>query len=478
MRRQAVSFRKMLLGAAIGVLLSGLLLGQALAQNNGGNNNGGNNNGGNNNNNNNGNTPPQSGIAVDAQGVLRRQINSDLTGALTRERLAAAKASLPRDLATFNAMRKVSLTRLEKALKNSNGALTDEMRYLAGLLRVQYVFFYPESKDIVLAGPAEGWVDVAGQPLGVTTFRPTLQLQDLVVALRAFPPDREGQSLIGCSIDPTPEGLTAMQRFLRSFGSTAVPSQTEMIVANLTNSLGPQTISVDGVSPKTHFAQVMVEADYRMKLIGIGKEHPPVKMISFVDKVNAAAVSRNALFRWYFVPDYQCVRVSKDGMAMELVGDGVKLVGEDELVSAQGGRRGAGKASQASQAFCTSFTQKYSQLAERAPVYAQLRNVIDLSMAAAFIQGQGYYDKADWKMEVFGSEKALAVETYNAPKQVESAVNAIWKGNRLITPIGGGVQIEPTAALKAENLLKDDEGKVAKAHRDAVSTSEDRWWWD
>ena len=62
------------------------------------------------------------------------------------------------------------------------------MRYLAGLLRVRYVFYYPDSKDIVLAGPAEGWVpDPAGRIVGITSRRPVVQLQDLVVALRAFP---------------------------------------------------------------------------------------------------------------------------------------------------------------------------------------------------------------------------------------------------------------------------------------------------
>ena len=43
-------------------------------------------------------------------------------------------------------------------------------------------------------------------------------------------------------------------------------------------------ITVNGVSPKTHFAQVMVEADYRMKLIGIGLETPPVRLVSYVDR--------------------------------------------------------------------------------------------------------------------------------------------------------------------------------------------------
>ena len=32
----------------------------------------------------------------------------------------------------------------------------DDLKALAGLTSVQYVFYYPETKDIVIAGPAEG----------------------------------------------------------------------------------------------------------------------------------------------------------------------------------------------------------------------------------------------------------------------------------------------------------------------------------
>ena len=49
-------------------------------------------------------------------------------------------------------------------------------------------------------------------------------LQDLVVALRAFPPNGRGTPLIGCSIDPTQQGLAAMQSFLRQIGSYAHPA--------------------------------------------------------------------------------------------------------------------------------------------------------------------------------------------------------------------------------------------------------------
>jgi len=420
------------------------------------------------------------GVAVDADGVLRTRVFADPGGQLTRQRMAAARASLDPKVAKFSELRKISLNRLEKVVRKRGGVPTDEMRNLAGLLRVKYVFFYPGSNDLVLAGPAEGWMtNPAGRVVGITSGRPISQLQDLVVALRAFPSGGGGKNMIGCSIDPTQQGLAEMQRFLRSVGSNITPAQTAYIANGLRTSLGYQQVSIFGVSPKTHFAQVMVEADYRMKLIGIGLERPPVRMVSFVDRANPAQVSRNAMQRWYFTPDYQCVRVAEDGLAMELVGDGVKLVGEDEVVTAGGRRRASSRSSAASKAFVASFTKKYSELAERSPIYAQLRNLIDMAVAAAFIQQKDYYAKAGWSMEFFGDEKKFSVETYNVPKTVESAVNAIWKGRRLMTPIGGGVSLNPRNALASDKLLKDENQKVAKLRQATeIKLAEGQWWWD
>jgi hypothetical protein len=425
-------------------------------------------------------TNNESGVVVDAEGVLRTKIFQDPGGQLTRERIAAAKTALDPKVSTYSKLRKISLNRLEAAILQHQGVLTEEMRSLAGLQRIRYVFYYPESKDVVIAGEAEGWItNVSGRVVGMTTGRPVVQLQDLVVGLRSFPPTGRSTSLIGCSIDPTPEGLAAMQQFLRSTGSVIKPEQTQFIIQGLRTSLGMHNISVNGVSPKTHFAQVMVEADYRMKLIGIGLEKPPVKLVSYVDRASASDVSRNALQRWFFTPDYQCVRVSEDNLAMELVGDGVKLVGENELISSGGQRQVGGGVNKASQAFVTGFTKIYPELANRSPVYADLRNLIDIAIAAAFIQQQDYYAKAGWKMEFLGDENAFPIETYDIPKTVESTVNALIKGGRLLTPIGGGVEIQPQKALESDKLLADEKGKVAKIRQETnINLAPGQWWWD
>jgi hypothetical protein len=165
---------------------------------------------------------------------------------------------------------------------------------------------------------------------------------------------------------------------------------------------------------------------------------------------------------------------------MELVGDGVKLVGEDEMVGADGSRQQAARSDRASQAFVESFTKKYSELAEHSPVYAQLRCLVDMLIASAFIQQQDYYAKANWKAATFNDESKVKVRTYNTPKQVETAVNSLWKGNRLMTPVGGGVEIQADKALDSSKLLPDEAGKVRKQRQEITlqNLAKGQWWWD
>ncbi len=71
-------------------------------------------------------------------------------------------------------------------------------------------------------------------------------------------------------------------------------------------------------------------------------------------------------------------------------------------------------------------------------MYAELRNLIDLLVAAAYLRDQDLYAKAEWKMEILGDEKILPVATCNAPKQVPATVNVVWRNKTAMTPFGGG----------------------------------------
>ncbi len=422
------------------------------------------------------------GVRIDADGVMSVR-RFDESGTLHKLRLKEAKSALDRDIVRFCKLRKISLNRLEAAVAKllaENKQPTEAMRHLAGLSRVQYVFYYPETKDIVLAGPAEGWVeDPSGRVVGIESGLPTIQLEDLIVALRTFAPGKAVDQQIGCSIDPTTEGLAALQDVQRTT-SVESPDQVPAMARKMRDALGLQVVSVMGVPADTHFAQVLVEADYRMKLIGIGLEAPPVKMSTIIGKSRPGSSGANSLQRLYFVPDYECVRVSEDGLAMEMVGQGVKLVSALEAVGGDGSRSATRKTNRAALAYCNAFTKKYPQIAARSPVYAQLRNLIDLSIAAAHIQAQELHHEAGWEMSVFGDEEKFPVETHATPTRVETVVNVVKKGNGYITPIGGGVDIRPALALDENNLIEDDKGKTAKAHADIdlSKVDQDAWWWD
>jgi hypothetical protein len=309
-----------------------------------------------------------------------------------------------------------------------------------------------------------------------------LQLDDLAVALRAYPPATKGRPFLGCTIDPPAAGLARLVEFQKTVPRSVREDQRDAAAARIAqgvaDSLGLADIRVFGVSSRTHFAHVLVEADYRMKRIAIGAEPPPVKMTTFIEALQSP--QQGMLQRWWFTPDYQCVKLSADLLAAEFVGQGVQLQAEDKLIGADGSLAAAGaKLNKASELFTLSFTRKYPEISAASQVYAQLRALIDLAVAAALVRRHDYYGKSGWTAALLLDERRFAVETLPAPKQVRCVVNSLWKGSRLLTPAGGGVSIRPDEALEEGNLLPDDKQAVDSQRLQLVRPADrGQWWWD
>lgn len=428
------------------------------------------------------------GVKIDTNGVFQSKLYVDRSGELDAQRLAAAQTKLNKDVQTPSKLRMVSVNRLEAAAANLHAAgqpLPPEMRYLAGITRLTHVFYLPETKDIVIAGPAEGFFrNSQDRVVGMRSGQPVLQLQDLAVALRAYPPGAKPTGTISCSIDPTQQGLANFRQAVIDAQNEINARQGNVSAREITDyfqqSMGLHQVTIQGVSPRTRFAQVLVDADYHMKLIGIGLERPPVRITSYIEKAQPGS-GKDGLQRWFFRPDYDYLRVNEDETALHLDGGGVELVGENELVSASGQRTATGrKGNRASRAFCSSFTKMYNRLADKMPIFAELRNVIDLSVAAAFIHEMDFYSQAGWQMSYLGDESQYAVERFIAPKSVTPAINAVWKSGQLMTPIGGGVNIQPRIALTSDNMKTDESGNVDKVKKsiDLSKVKSDQWWWD
>src|SRR5206468_4205936 len=194
------------------------------------------------------------GIIISTEGLLRVRAVKDPLGDLNRTRIAEAKVRNGGALAKASPLRKISLQRLEAVIAEclaANKPPTDEMKALAGMTRLQYVFYYPETKDIVLAGPAEGFFpDFQGRLLGMNTGRAVLELQDLVVALRSFPPGGRPAHTISVSIDPTQEGLARMNQWIR--GNPPSPGNVGAFVEGMKQQQGLHNVTIHGISPRTH----------------------------------------------------------------------------------------------------------------------------------------------------------------------------------------------------------------------------------
>ena len=231
------------------------------------------------------------GVYIDASGVLSNA-TLDACGRLSELRTGSLDG-IPSELNALVPLRKVSLRKLEAAIDaslESGKELPDEIKYLAGLQQIEYVFVYPDERDIILAGPGEGWkVDARGYVVGVTTGRPVLLLDDLLVSLRTA--RRAARGGISCSIDPTAEGLTQLRAHVSKLRTIGNPRQT---ASGIEEALGMQQISVRGVPDSSHFARVLVAADYRMKRIAMNFEKSPVAGLpSFLAMIKSSGRGMN-----------------------------------------------------------------------------------------------------------------------------------------------------------------------------------------
>lgn len=182
--------------------------------------------------------------------------------------------------------------------------------------------------------------------------------------------------------------------------------------------------------------------------------------------------------RWWFTPSIKNVRVTKDRSAMELVGSGVQLLTEDYQLDPNGRLvLRDKKPSGASHAYSQAFTKKYDEIANMSPIYAQLRNVVDVLLVGAYLNKEKIYDLAKWRPGLLLDEKQLPVEKLPAIKAAPCLANAIWKGSRLIAPAGGGVSILAADSLQQEHLLADEKGELQQRFRD-TKIADENWWWD
>lgn len=419
------------------------------------------------------------GIDVDARGVMtlaRRDANPTLAA----KRQAAARGNSHQDPRRRSALRMVSLPRLfrEVQLMAAFGeAPTNTMRHLAGIREIQYVFVYPETGDLVIAGPAGEWdTDREGFIVG-DDGRPVVLLEHLL-ALVKMTMSSEGR--FGCSIDPKPERLAETKHFLEQPTGALSPRRTPRWVNEIREHLGLQNVSIHGVDPESHVARLLVEADYHMKLVGMGLEPSVAEVPSYLDSIDAKSVPKSMdVLRWWFTLRTDAIRRDQDGNAFEFAGQTVQLQSENERLTNRGSRVQTGRATPLNQQFAQRFTRHYSKLAEKYTVYQQLENVFRLALVAAIMHDETIQARIDWNPDWITSHIRLSKGA--VPREVASIVNhRVINRRHVVVGVSGGVSLNAMKSLNHAALTKNAslvQRRRATAKPMATRDSQ-QWWWD
>ncbi len=438
----------------------------------------------------------RNGVYVDAEGTVRRAVRDTTGSALAVARLEAidsksgtghehaGKANT--DPRAPSVMRKVSLTRLEKQVQLRLAAghrPTEEMLTLCGLEKIKYVFVYPETGDVVLAGPAGDWrTDEEGRVVSQVSGRPVVQLDDLVVVLRHLMRGTQGQ--FGCSINPREDALAKTKEFLDESAKSPLKEGTRSRwLKQLRDRMGKQDIVVDGVDPHTRVAQVLVEADYRMKLVGMGLEPGVLGVRSYLDLVKVPrgeAPPPLDVLRWWFTLNDRDIHASEQRDAFELAGHGVRVQSENEMLSARGQRVHTGTSEPLNQEFAQSFSEHFAALATKYPVYADLENIFDLALVSALIKSHDLANQVGWHLTCFGDPSAYPVALRPAPKTVETVINhRVVNQTHIIAGVSGGVSVNPWRSVSADSV-QVDKAELPREH--GYGTPQvlpvSAWWWD
>lgn len=411
------------------------------------------------------------GVMIDTNGVLL-QPTVEESGELARTFNAALDVQST-DIQAATPLRKVSLRKLQSAIDEKLQAgqpLTQEMRFLAGLQEIRYVLVYPEQQDIVVAGFGEGWVGGKHAiAVGRTTGRPALMLEDLLAALRGARRAAEGG--ISCSIDPTSDGLQKVHQY-----AATLTNADQLSVERLEELMGPQRISITGVLPSSHFARVLVAADYRMKRIGMKLDASPVAGLpSYLDMLPASGRGmQNLTPRWWLSPNYEALKTDTNGLAWELPASKVVAQTEDSFLAADGSKAQSGKSSPAAQQWATLMTKKYADLAAKDPIFAELKNCMDLAVVGALIVKENLASKANVRLTTLLDPTALPLTEYDIPKTTPAKASRIAKGSHVLVGASGGVLIQPAQGLERTERT----ATINPLHEKSTPNAEARWWWN
>jgi Protein of unknown function (DUF1598) len=275
--------------------------------------------------------------------------------------------------------------------------------------------------------------------------------------------------MISCSIDPTPEGLKRFTRLVR--GNRTSPS--DQLLRRMEDAVGPQTVTLTGVSPESHFAQVLVAADWQMKRIGMGLVPSPVDGLkSYLEMLNDGPNPK--LPRWWIAYGEQPVERDSDGLGWRIYRPGIQVRTASGRLERDGRISTQTESDPMAKRWADSMTERYDELAIVEPVFGQLRGCMDLALVTAALASGDLLKHVDLELPMVLDDTRVQLAAHRVPKSVASHASALRKGRSWVVSVSGGVELDVPRVVNAAELQAD----VGEVRLQTSPNHINSWWWD
>jgi len=433
------------------------------------------------------------GIAIDPDGLVRDLLSAG-TESPTRPhssrptpdtRALAAEVPYPRRI--------VSLRRFEQACREwlstqaapapPVGEWPAELRWWGGLVAIDSVCHEPASGDVWIAGPAVDWPDGTPATDRLPTSGPVcLDLEDWLTALDYAFPRETTDDFLGVSIDPTPEGLKRFQQRLQQLSRGDLSRQHEALAA----ALGPQVITLYGVDPRSRFALKLLAADYRLKRLSLGLDPAPLAEFRSLPEllVQRRVTGRVPQTRWWLTPGPDVLTTNADRSVWKVDGRRLSVEtgpvqgAERETASGPAANRRRG-VSPVAREFAELATRLYPELVARQPAFAELTNLVSLSLVAELVRHFSELPRQNggpgWRPVWWLSGEGVPRTAGPVPSRLAPLVEVRRaEGGSWIVCGSGGVEIRPEDLVKAAGVFPAD----AAPAFGPWPAAETHWWRD
>ncbi|MDX2044365.1 MAG: DUF1598 domain-containing protein [Acidobacteriota bacterium] len=302
----------------------------------------------------------------------------------------------PRPSSPPEEVRALSLKVLQARLRacQPKNSCSPELLRLSGMNVVLGFVVDQANQDLILLGQSDSTL-------------PPLHLEDFVVALRnawmKYAP-LEGNtyqySYPGCSIDPVPEVMRELQLVEQQLDSRRSTGEMERALDSWRRVCQkPQAVRVLGIPFDTHFAQVMVKADYDMKTLADGAD--AIGIPGFISMTEMSlgearqAIQQNktitlsaSLNRFWFYPGETSFEEAQGESqnVLFLKRCPVKLLTEQMYSDARGQTIQSGMANPQAERFAENFTALYDRVMRQRPIYQELENLFRFVALAKLIE--------------------------------------------------------------------------------------------